>query len=72
MDELHAPEQAYRLAKAIASGKPRLISLILYGNKMVGEDGLKMLKDLLRTMDVKFDWHYEDLQSTLTEVDNAS
>ena len=63
-------EDSYKLAKVIASGKPRLISLILYGNLEVGEDTFKLIKDFLKTMDVEFDWHYE-LQETLLRADEG-
>ena len=61
-------ENNYKLAKVIASGKPRLISVILYGNLEVGKDTFKLIKDFLKTMGVEFDWHYE-LQETLLRVD---
>ena len=61
-------EDTHELAKIIASGKPRLISLILYGNLEVGEDTFKLLRDFLKLSGVEFDWHYE-LQETLLQAD---
>ena len=63
-------EDTHELAKIIASGKPRLISLILYGNLEVGEDTFKLLRDFLKLSGVEFDWHYE-LQETLLRADEG-
>ena len=68
---LDDPEHIYDLAKALASGKPRKMSMIVYGHRVVIQSNFQLLKDFLKTMGVEFDWHY-DLQGTLSEADDAS
>ena len=68
---LTSPDLMFKMAKAIASGKPRMINLMLYGNRYVGDDTFGMLKSYLKPMGIDFDW-FHDLQNTLGTADKES